>query len=166
MAKIHVPQFIELNYLDFSSEEGEFYKKDIYLFVGYYGNIGRYDLLGKYNKDTNSFSLSGVVYDETKYNNYLFGLYSETQDAINLKKSVKEFNESVNRNEAKSKLKSIERDGNGNQRTALALARHGHCEGLPVREKSRCRTYKRMLETINKEKKGGKKTRKIKYIFI
>jgi hypothetical protein len=165
MAQIHVPQFIELNYLDFSSEEGEFYKKDIYLFVGYYGNIGRYDLLGKYNKDTNSFSLSGVVYDETKYNDYLFGLYDETQDAINKKKSVKEFNESVNIIKTKTKLKSIESRGDGTQRSILALARHGSCETLVnPREKNMCRTYKRMLETINKEKKGGKKTRKIKHI--
>ncbi len=165
MAQIHVPQFIELNYLDFSSEEGEFYKKDIYLFVGYYGNIPRYDLLGKYNKDTNSFSLSGVVYDETKYNNYLFGLYHETQDAINLKKSVKDFNESINIINTKAKINSIQSRGDSTQRRILAIATHGSCETLVnPREKGRCRNYKKMLETINKEKKGGKKTRKIKHI--
>jgi hypothetical protein len=60
-----------ITYSDFSHEGSMYNNFNIFILSGFTGGSPRYDLLGKYNKSTNKFNFSDIVYNPEKHDGYL-----------------------------------------------------------------------------------------------
>ncbi len=57
---------------DFIEADSKYHNTDIFVLSGFTNDVPRYDLLGKYNKLTNKFSFSDIMYDAEKHDSYLY----------------------------------------------------------------------------------------------
>ena len=61
-----------ITYSEFSDVGSVYNNLDIFILSGFTSGRPRFDLLGKYNKSTNKFSFSDIVYNPDKHDTYLY----------------------------------------------------------------------------------------------
>ena len=62
----------QITYSDFSDVGSVYNNLDIFILSGFTSGSPRFDLLGKYNKSTNKFSFSDILYIPDKHDTYLY----------------------------------------------------------------------------------------------